>query len=79
MRYVVFLTVIRDRQRQLRKWQKQFGKQQEQQKKAPLKHRDASVQVKETWAVVEEMDYPRLSKLSLPIVTEPVDLYVETC
>jgi translation initiation factor 3 subunit D len=64
----------RDRQRQLRKWQKQFGKQQEQQKKVPLKHRDASVQVKETWAVVEEMDYPRLSKLSLPTVSEPTDL-----
>jgi translation initiation factor 3 subunit D len=64
----------RDRQRQLRKWQKQFGKQQEQQKKAPLKHRDASVQIKETWAVVEEMDYPRLSKLSLPAVGEPTDL-----
>lgn len=64
----------RDRQRQLRKWQKQFGKQQEQQKKVPLKHRDASVQVKETWAVVEEMDYPRLSKLSLPTIAEPVDL-----
>jgi len=32
--------------------------------------------VKETWVVVEEMDYPRLCKLSLPSVGEPVDLYV---
>ena len=67
--------VRRDRQRQLRKWQKQFGKQmQEQKNKAPPKHRNASVQVRENWGVVEEMDFPRLSKLSLTTVGEPVDL-----
>jgi len=32
--------------------------------------------VKETWMVVEEMDYPRLGKLALPSVGEPADLYV---
>ncbi|ESO01694.1 hypothetical protein HELRODRAFT_185703 [Helobdella robusta] len=65
----------RDRQRQLRKWQKQFGKQmQEQMKKVQIKHRNASVQVKDTWVVIEEMDFPRLSKLSLPNIAEPVDL-----
>lgn len=64
----------RDRQRQLRKWQKQFGKQQEQQKKVQIKNRNASVQVRDTWAVVEEMDFPRLSKLSFPTIGEPVDL-----
>ena len=40
------------------------------------KHREASVQVRETWAVVEEMDFPRLAKLTLPNVEEPEDLYV---
>ena len=65
----------RDRQRQLRKWQKQFGRQmQDQRNRTQLKHRDASVQVKDTWQVVEEMDFPRLSKLSLPNIGEPEDL-----
>lgn len=65
----------RDRQRQLRKWQKQFGKRlQENKQKAPVKNRDASVQVRETWQVVEDMDFPRLSKLSLPGVDPPEDL-----
>ena len=39
-----------------------------------IKNRDASVTVRDTWAVVEEMDFPRLSKLSLPNVEEPEDL-----
>ncbi|GAB1600484.1 eukaryotic translation initiation factor 3 subunit D-like [Argonauta hians] len=65
----------RDRQRQLRKWQKQFGKRlQENKQKAPVKNRDASVQVRETWQVVEDMDFPRLSKLSLPGIESPDDL-----
>jgi translation initiation factor 3 subunit D len=65
----------RDRQRQLRKWQKQFGKQmQEQKNKLPPKNRNASVQVRENWEVVEEMDFPRLTKLSLPVTSEPIDL-----
>jgi len=67
----------RDRQRQLRKWQKQFGqKMQEQQKKFQfqVRNRDASVQVADTWEVVEEMDFPRLSKLQLPEVLEAEDL-----
>jgi len=33
----VTFNLFRDRQRQLRKWQKQFGKQQEQQKKVSVK------------------------------------------
>ena len=37
-------------------------------------NREASVQVKDTWKVVEEMDFPRLSKLSLPNIEEPEDL-----
>ncbi|KAL5019286.1 hypothetical protein ScPMuIL_005008 [Solemya velum] len=65
----------RDRQRQLRKWQKQFGRlQQENRQKIPIKHRDASVTVRDTWTVVEEMDFPRLTKLSLPGIEEPTNL-----
>ncbi|XP_041363461.1 eukaryotic translation initiation factor 3 subunit D-like [Gigantopelta aegis] len=65
----------RDRQRLLKKWQKQFGKQmQENRQKVPLKHRDASVQIKDDWKVVEEMDFPRLTKLNLPQIEESKDL-----
>lgn len=65
----------RDRQRLLRKWQKQVGRQlQENRQKTPLKHRDASVQVRETWDVVEELDFPRMSKLLLPDIAEGEDL-----
>ena len=65
----------RDRQRLLKKWQKQFGKQmQENRSKAPIRNRDASVQIKDDWSVVEEMDFPRLSKLNLPDIKEGVDL-----
>ena len=38
---------------------------------APIKNRDASVMVKNTWTVVEENAFPRLGKLSLPSVHEP--------
>ena len=66
----------RDRQRQLRKWQKQFGRQlQESQRRGnPVKNRDASVQVRDTWQVVDELDFPRLNKLSLPDIKEPSEL-----
>ncbi|XP_071106737.1 eukaryotic translation initiation factor 3 subunit D-like [Haliotis cracherodii] len=65
----------RDRQRLLKKWQKQFGKQmQENRQKTPLKHRDASVQVRDDWTVVEEMDFPRLTKLNLPQIDDKNDL-----
>ncbi len=40
----------------------------------PIKNRDASVSVREDWEVVEEMDFPRLTKLSLPNVGEPEEL-----
>ncbi|KAI0208592.1 Eukaryotic translation initiation factor 3 subunit D [Lamellibrachia satsuma] len=66
----------RDRQRQLRKWQKQFGRQQMDRwrDRNQIRQRDASVMVRDTWDVVEEMDFPRLSKLSLPSVSDPEDL-----
>uniref|UniRef100_T1J6Y3 Eukaryotic translation initiation factor 3 subunit D n=1 Tax=Strigamia maritima TaxID=126957 RepID=T1J6Y3_STRMM len=62
----------RDRQWQVRKWQKQLGARQrfEQKNPIPIKSREASVQVRPEWQVVEEMDYPRLSKLSLPGISD---------
>lgn len=44
--------------------------------KGNLKKRDASVFVQPTWEILEEMDFPRLSKLNLPGVSDPVDLHV---
>jgi len=41
----------------------------------PLKHRDASVAVRDTWEVVEELDFPRMAKLTLPDIAEGEDLY----
>jgi translation initiation factor 3 subunit D len=41
---------------------------------APMKHRDASVQIKDDWPVVEEMDFPRLTKLNLPDIKDAEDL-----
>jgi len=64
----------RDRMRQVKKWQKQQAGRQNYHRAAPIKNRDASVMVKDTWTVVEEMDFPRLGKLSLPSVQEPDDL-----
>lgn len=39
----------------------------------PLKNRDASVAVRPDWVTIEEMDFPRLAKLSLPNVKEADD------
>jgi len=64
----------RDRLRQVRKWQKQHGNRHEQKNQVQIKHRDASVQVKDTWAVIEEMDFPRLAKLTLPNIGEAEDV-----
>ena len=50
----------------MKKWQKQQAGRQNYHRSAPIKNRDASVMVKDTWTVVEEMDSPRLGKLSLP-------------
>lgn len=41
-----------------------------------VKNRDASVTVKTDWVMIEEIDFTRFSKLSLPNVKEPEDLYV---
>lgn len=45
-------------------------------KGANMKKRDASVFVQPSWEILEEMDFPRLSKLSLPSVEEPKDIYL---
>jgi len=41
-----------------------------------LKQREPSVKVKEDWKVIEEIDFSRLAKLSLPSVKEPKDLKI---
>ncbi|XP_015781496.1 eukaryotic translation initiation factor 3 subunit D [Tetranychus urticae] len=41
---------------------------------AAMKKREASVAIKSTWKIIEEMDFPRLGKLSLPAVIEPKDI-----
>lgn len=35
--------------------------------------RDASIQVKDNWTMLEELDFARLAKLALPNVKEPID------
>lgn len=40
----------------------------------PIKNRDASVTVRADWTTIEEMDFPRLAKLSLPSVKEGADM-----
>ncbi|ODM93751.1 Eukaryotic translation initiation factor 3 subunit D [Orchesella cincta] len=56
-----------------RKMQNQRGRGRYDQK-GPMKNREASVTVKADWKSIEEMDFPRLSKLYLPNVKEPEDL-----
>jgi len=65
----------RDRKGQIgnKKYAKQQGMR-NLRNQAPLKNRDASVTVKPDWVIVEEMDFPRLSKLSLPNVKEAEDI-----
>lgn len=67
----------RDRLQQVRKWQKQLRQKFDQKGQAPVKNRDASVAVRPDWEVIEEMDFPRLSKLSLPGIGDGKDVY--TC
>lgn len=42
--------------------------------RAPIKIRDASVTVRPDWTTIEEMDFPRLGKLSLPSIKEGEDI-----
>lgn len=60
------------------KWQKNLaGRNRFDNKGQGMKKRDAaaSVYVKPTWKVVEEMDFPRLNKLSLPNIVDGSDVY----
>ncbi|GIX70365.1 eukaryotic translation initiation factor 3 subunit D [Caerostris extrusa] len=67
----------RDRLQQVRKWQKQMRHKYDNKGQTPIKNRDASVTVRPEWQVIEEMDVPRLSKLFLPNIVDPKDVY--TC
>jgi len=63
------------RGKQQRKSQKNFHYRRWNDRQQTQKNRIASVVVKDDWKVVEEMDFPRLSKLKLPDIPPPVDLY----
>ncbi|GFR08616.1 eukaryotic translation initiation factor 3 subunit D [Trichonephila clavata] len=65
----------RDRIQQVRKWQKQMRHKFDNKGQAPIRNRDASVTVRPEWQVIEEMDFPRLGKLSLPNIADPRDVY----
>ncbi|OXU23485.1 hypothetical protein TSAR_016887 [Trichomalopsis sarcophagae] len=56
----------RDRRGQNKRWTRR--------NQAPIKMRDASVTVRPDWVTIEEMDFPRLSKLTLPGVKEGEDV-----
>jgi len=59
-----------NRMRQTRnKWQNNRGQRQMQ-----VKNRESSVIVQPSWKIIEEMDFPRLGKLSLRLSKEPQDL-----
>jgi len=71
-----FQVLSKGQKRGDQKWQKnQFQKRWNPRGQPPVKNRDASVTLRPEWKVIEEMDFPRLSKLSLPNVEEPKDLY----
>ncbi|EZA58205.1 hypothetical protein DMN91_011646 [Ooceraea biroi] len=62
---------LRDRERkgQAKRWGRHQGHRNQ-----PPKIRDASVTVRPDWVTIEEMDFPRLSKLSLPGVKDGEDI-----
>lgn len=57
----------------MRKWGKQQGMRNNK-NQPPIKNRDASVTVRPDWSTIEEMDFPRLAKLSLPNVKDAEDV-----
>jgi len=71
--------INRERQQDMRRINKQFGRLNtntwnNDYRRQNRVHREASVQVKDTWKVVEEIEFCRFSKLSLPVVENAVDL-----
>ncbi|XP_035695363.1 eukaryotic translation initiation factor 3 subunit D-like [Branchiostoma floridae] len=67
----------RDRMRLQKKLQKQFGGRQrwnDRNQQVQTKNRDASIEVRPDWKVLEEMDFPRLTKLRMPDIDEPTEI-----
>ncbi|KAI1293573.1 Eukaryotic translation initiation factor 3 subunit D [Halotydeus destructor] len=60
------------------RWQRNTGRGRYDNKGQGMKKRDASasVYVKPNWKIIEEMDFPRLTKLSLPGINDAQDLYL---
>ncbi|OQR79286.1 eukaryotic translation initiation factor 3 subunit D isoform 1 [Tropilaelaps mercedesae] len=69
----------RERNQQVRKWQKQMKHKYDHHRHGNQnnhnKNREASITVRPTWRVLEEMDFTRLGKLSLPGIHKPNDVY----
>ncbi|XP_057310763.1 eukaryotic translation initiation factor 3 subunit D-like [Hydractinia symbiolongicarpus] len=66
---------VQQRGKQQRKSQKNMHYRRYNDRQQTQKNRNASVVVRDSWKVVEEMDFPRLAKLKLPDVPPPEDLY----
>eukprot|EP00040_Diaphanoeca_grandis_P002479 m.21853 g.21853 ORF g.21853 m.21853 type:complete len:579 (-) comp13572_c0_seq1:190-1926(-) len=63
----------RDRIREERRWQKRWAGRRRVQDRRDIRDREASVDVKSTWKILEEIEFPRLSKLT-KVVAAPEDL-----
>ncbi|CAL1675908.1 unnamed protein product [Lasius platythorax] len=63
----------RERKGQTKRWGRQQGLRNHK-NQPPIKIRDASVTVRPDWITIEEMDFPRLAKLSLPGVKDGEDI-----
>ena len=63
----------RDRAREERRWQKRWAGRRRVQDRRDDKEREASVDVKSSWKILEEIEFTRLSKLS-KVVPAPEDL-----
>ncbi|XP_020277560.1 eukaryotic translation initiation factor 3 subunit D [Pseudomyrmex gracilis] len=63
----------RERKGQAKRWGRQQGLRNHK-NQPPIKIRDASVTVRPDWSTIEEMDFPRLAKLSLPGVKDGEDI-----
>lgn len=71
----LFISRLRKGQTANRGFRKQQGMRNNR-NQAPVKNRDASVTVRADWSIIEEIDFARFSKLSLPNVKDPADLWV---
>ncbi|XP_033216534.1 eukaryotic translation initiation factor 3 subunit D-like [Belonocnema kinseyi] len=64
----------RERKGQSKRWGRQQGGFRNNRNQPQIKNRDASVTVRPDWVTIEEMDFPRLAKLSLPAVKDGEDV-----